>query len=539
VPPGAWPPAGPPPDQGYAPDPGYAPGQGYAPDPGYVPPDQGYAPDPGYAPPFPSEQGVPPGYAEPVQPDPAVVEPQYLPPGYPPSQPPPPRRSSPVFAPLLAAIGLVLVAAASFFAIDYISGALDDGAVAGEDPSPRPVAAADPDVETPAPVSVEATAEPAIDVAPTDEPEVEETLAPTEISSAPVGETADVTGSILFTRFDGDIWMATGRELRNMTATNSSREDSSPTWAADGKHIYFIRRGQRETDRARWEGKYTLYPTDLMRIRADGNGKPKVVYQSTINSGGRLWFSHVLQPSVSSNNSNVAVVSDGPDGAGDVRLHVVNARTGKMRKTQAPSDLGHNDPDFSRDGTQIAYTYNDAAGTQARPRIAIYKCKSRANCSQGSTRFLKTGFANPSWSPDNKWLAAEATDGTGRNIVILGASKGDVRARLTTDGNSFAPEVSPDGNQIAYLKRDGTAIDLRVMTLDVDARGFPTLLADQAVTTDGLVDGASNPSWYIPKRLLKNPDLAVEPVDTADDLGADETSTDGENASEGAPPPPV
>src|SRR4029453_7394990 len=83
--------------------------------------------------------------------------------------------------------------------------------------------------------------------------------------------------------------------------------------------------------------------------------------------------------------------------------------------------------------------------------------------------------------------------------LILDAEPGDERARLTTDGNSFAPVVSPDGDQVAYLHRDALKIDLRLATLQVDDARRITLVDDRPVTEDGAIDAGSSPSWYIPE----------------------------------------
>jgi Tol biopolymer transport system component len=363
------------------------------------------------------------------------------------------------------------------------------------------------------------------------------------VIQAPPGEGADIKGSLLFSR-GGDLWAASGAELRPITDTKSSRADSDPAWSGDGRDLYFIRTSQKTTNKTRPGGLYTLYPTDLMRAKSDGSSA-KTVYRSLIKGGQGFWFSHVLQPSVSPNGANIVVASDGPDGSGPVVLHVVNAKTGRMRKIPAPSkgDLGHNDPDFSRDGTRIAYTYNDNNGTTGQPRVGIFTCKSKSNCSQGKNRLMKGGYANPSWSPDSKWLAAESTSGTGRDIVAISARRGDVLAVLTDDGNSFSPVVSPDGDQIAYLRRDGTDIDLRVMTLDIDERGNITLLSDQPVTIDGGVDGGSSPSWFVARS--QRSDLDPEASDDSADASsqpqaatASPAATDGTAVGEGAPAPP-
>lgn len=444
------------------------------------------------------------------------------------SQPLPPRprapRSSPIVAPLLALVGLVLVAAVSWVGLGLVNATFDEAAAAA------PTA-------TPAGLIGAAASEPPEDgVAATVPPEEIEPTDPPMIIEAPPGATADVEGIIAFTR-GGDVWTAsgTGPELHRLTDADSTRSDSSPAWTSDGKQMYFIRTTKRDTKNSRPGGKYTLYVTDLMRMKADGSDRRKV-YDALIKGSSGLWFSHVLQPSVSPNGRMVAVVSDGPDGSGPVELHLINSKTGRMSKVAVPAEgeLGHNSPAFSPDGKRIAFTYNAASGTNGAPRIGIHTCKSRSNCTQGKTKLLKAGFANPAWSPDGKWLAVEATNGNGRDIAIISSGQGDVKVELTKDGSSFAPVVSPRGNQVAYLHRDGTAIDVRIATLEFDDRGNPTLVDDRAITIDGLIDADSRPSWFMP--------APRDPGTTSDDPEAATSPappSEGTDASlEGAPPPP-
>jgi Tol biopolymer transport system component len=192
--------------------------------------------------------------------------------------------------------------------------------------------------------------------------------------------------------------------------------------------------------------------------------------------------------------------------------------------------LGHNDPDFNAAGTKIAFTYNEAAGTEGDPKIAIFSCQTKTKCTNGKTKYLRSGYANPSWSPDGKLLAVETTDGSGRDIAIITASKGIERVQLTNDGDSFAPEFSPNGDQIAYLKRNKLNIDVRVMTLDRDERGRITLASDKAVTSDGSADGHSGVSWYIPRNQLNDKD-SVDATET-------EANDEPDEAADEAPPPP-
>ncbi len=405
----------------------------------------GYAPGPGYQP----DQG-------------------YLPPPYPPGQEPlpprEPRRSSPLVAPVLAFIALLFVAGGSVGIVSFLDANIETAAAEATD---APVVEAVQESRAPEETEASETDAPDQQPEPTDEPVAEtpepETTAEPILVVPPSDERADITGSLIFTRLGGDIWSASGTTLDNLTDSNSTKADSTPTWSPDGRYIYFVRSAKKDvtSGKARYEGKYTLYPTDLWRMRADGSDKKKI-YNSLINDSRGLWFSTVLQPSVSPAGNNVAVVSDGQDGSDNgVALHTINSKSGRMNRVATSSQalgtiyLGHNDPDFSSDGSKIAFTYNQNAGTEGNPKIGIFTCQSKTNCSRGKTKYLKSGYANPSWSPDDKLLAVEAVDETGRDIAIITARRGDERVQLTRGGDSFAPEFSPNGDQIAYLQRDG------------------------------------------------------------------------------------
>ena len=487
----------------------------------------GYPPDPRYpGPEYP--------FQDPRQAAPSPVDPQYLPPPYPPGQEPlPPRRrqprGSPVIAPVLAFVGLLLVAGASIWGISVIGVSFGDSSAAAPSATPiEAVVAGATDAPDELAAGPTATPEPVI---------AEPTLAPIVVEPPP-GQRADVKGTILFSR-GGDIWAASGQELRRLSNSDSIKSDSGPTWSPDGKHIFFVRTTKRPTKNSRPGGLYTLYPTDVYRMKADGSDKKKV-YDSLLKDSRGTWFSHVLQPDVGPDGTTLAVVSDGPDGSGPVVLHVLNSRSGRLRKVAAPieGDLGHNDPAFSPDGRKIAFSYIEAKGTNGVPRIAIHSCQTRANCSLGKTRLLRPGFAHPSWAPDSSWLAVEATRGEGRDIAIINPGRGDVRVLLTDDGNSFAPVVSPDGDQIAYLHRDSINVDVRVMTLDIDGSKI-TLVDDRAVTSDGAIDGESPPSWFIPKDQLtsRQPtvDESADSLLAADESGQPDASDEPDDVLEPAP----
>ena len=165
-------------------------------------PPQGYSPDPGY---------LPPPY----------------PPGQEPIPPREPRRSSPIIAPVLAFVALLLVAVVSYGAINYLDTNLESAAAeASAEPDEEPVEPEVTEEPTEEPEPTEDTGQeptPTEEVAeePTEEPEPETTAEPILVVP-PSDERADIPGTLLFTRLGGDIWAASGSTLDNFTDSSST-----------------------------------------------------------------------------------------------------------------------------------------------------------------------------------------------------------------------------------------------------------------------------------------------------------------------------
>lgn len=319
---------------------------------------------------------------------------------------------------------------------------------------------------------------------------------PTLIITPPPAERPTFVGTILFARA-GDIWAATGSDLK---ALPNKGTDSAPAWSPDGETIYFIQTTEKATDPP-WGGShYTFYYPSIMSMNADGSNRHQL-YSGLFKSGSGSWFSTILTPDVSPDGKTIAVVSDGkfvPDNSnvqdyGPVVLYTIpasgNAALQDM-KVRNSNGLGHNDPAWSPDGTRLAFTFNGKDGAVGAPKIGILTLATK------HLDLLKKGYANPSWSPDMRYIVAERTQGNGPDIVVLDPASGAEVAHLTSDGNSFNPVFSPNGDQIAYLKRDGLSVDLRVMTLDLTS-GI-TLSSDKPITADGALTADSTPAWFIP-----------------------------------------
>lgn len=425
----------------------------------------------------------------------------------PPAGPRPERGRAPVLAPIIALLGLVLIAGGSLWSATVL-GVFDPAGTVSATPTPTALTTALPPTDPPRPTGVpgvtgvpgaSATPVPTDEptAAPTDTPEP--TPPPTILITPPPNETAKITGTILFAK-EGNIWAA--REDGSYAPLSGKGTDSSPTWSRDGSRIYFVQTTEKSQDPPKTNcfggSRNTFELTDIMSMNANGKDRTKI-FQSLFPKSGGFWATTAIQPDISPDGKTIVLVSDlgvVPCGITDLNSVVLSTMTinGKNLKglgVRTINDLGHNDPEWSPNGKSIAFTFDDKDGPIGAPKIGILTYGKK------EPLLLKKGYANPSWSPDGRYIVCERTTGVGRDVVVIDPKNGAEVARLTRDGDSFAPVFSPNGNQIAYLHRVGLSIDLRVITLDTS--NSLTMIADQPLTQDGHVDAESPPAWFIPE----------------------------------------
>lgn len=319
-----------------------------------------------------------------------------------------------------------------------------------------------------------------------------------------------VKGTILFVKA-GRVWSVSGAD--RLTQIGTSAHAQSPVWSPDGRTIYFLdihsQRASIPCSMIPASGctsatvPYTLQYPVLSRMPSSG-GTPRPIASGLYSwaGGAYSYFWGLWQPALSPNGRTFALVSDAPNPlAADDAIETMPVSGGSPSRLNLPEDpgLGQNDPAWSPDGTTIAYTYNHMEGSVGRPRIGLYDVRT------GAVRYLTGfGYAQPSYSPDGRYVAAVRTSTKGRDVVILDARTGAELLRVTSDGHGFAPVWSPAGDQIAFLHVNGLSIDLWVATLGGSGRAF-SVTGTEPLTSQSALDGASRPAWFIPVTELARP----------------------------------
>jgi len=131
-------------------------------------------------------------------------------------------------------------------------------------------------------------------------------------------------------------------------------------------------------------------------------------------------------------------------------------KTGEESNLLVPEDFlnlrGIQNPQFSPDGTRVAFVVNDPLTGQHRTRhIWVYDTKSK---SAWQFTYSEKSETNPRWSPDGKQLAFLSSRGEEQQIYVMRVNGGEAAA--LTKGKSGVQNFtwSPDGRQIAFLSPD-------------------------------------------------------------------------------------
>jgi dipeptidyl aminopeptidase/acylaminoacyl peptidase len=337
-----------------------------------------------------------------------------------------------------------------------------------------------------------------------DNPAVQQTPTPPEIvvvpTKPPEAQAEPIPGTFVYAK-DGNIWLQTDEQVQQLTKGGN---DSMPTFAPDGKSVYFVR--ERQAD-GKWSVNgvvrdYLLNIPALMQIPVDG-GKAKKILDGLVDPPGSFrWNAFLRNPDVSPSGRYIAIASELPDPTkSDVTLKIWDTRRERLidPKLSEVAPLGHQDPEWRPDGDKLIYVRNDRDGAKGTPRLYSYDM-----ATEKAKAITGPGYLQPSFSPDGQYIVATKTSAFGTDVVILNATNGAELLRLTDDGASWGPVWSPAGDQIAYLHNAGQLVDLRLAQLD-GAGPTWTVKDTLDLTSNAGLDGASQPDWFVPEDQRQAP----------------------------------
>jgi eukaryotic-like serine/threonine-protein kinase len=195
-------------------------------------------------------------------------------------------------------------------------------------------------------------------------------------------------------------------------------------------------------------------PISIDEVGADGSGLHVLIRNSV---GERLCCARWTP------DGRYIVYENKHEGRRD--LWILPMQSGFLRRSRSPIQLTNGPLSYrsavsSRDGKQIF-----AVGMEARGELVRYD----ANAKQFFPLLPGVHAFDPSWSADGKWVAYTAYPD---HALWRSRSDGTDPLQLTSPpGQLFAPSISPDGKQVAYVNSAGA-----ICLINMDGGSPPTIV---------------------------------------------------------------
>lgn len=208
--------------------------------------------------------------------------------------------------------------------------------------------------------------------------------------------------------------------------------DHSPDWSPDGRQILVTRRSPARS--------YQLYLAN-----ADGTALRMITQGPGNNQQGTF----------SPSGDRIAFLSDRD---GSWAIYVMSIDGSSLRRLTRDSASVGERPAWSPDGSRIAY-YSNRNG-----HLDIWVMNA-----DGTNHVALTNDsipdANPSWSPDGRFIAFDRTDGD-REIWRMRVDGQQLRRLTHHAGYDGYPAWSPDGSRIAFIANYGDRWNIYTMSAD-------------------------------------------------------------------------
>ena len=278
----------------------------------------------------------------------------------------------------------------------------------------------------------------------------------------------EVPGTLVYAK-DGNIWIQSGEQATQLTSPGKGVNDSMPSFSG-GRQVRLLRphpAGRRQVEHRRRRQGLPARRADADAGQRRRAGDTTRLLDGLVEPGRHLQVERVHPRAGRLARRPLRRDGDRPARPDEERRHAQAVRP-QDRQDQATSARTRS----RRSATRIRRGSPTAAGsctcstTATAPRARRGSTPGTPTPARPRGRSPGPATSIPSWSPDGKYIAATKTSAYGTDVVILNAATGAELARLTDDGNSWAPAWSPRGDQIAYLHVAGQVIDLRMAQLE-------------------------------------------------------------------------